>query len=128
MADTSKPLYCSAVAGHHVTRYGTRTLIGAEIDLQHPGNIRWDTNKIVVIPAAEYELHRLEYDRLLADGALKRRTAAEYKTAQAAVEKAFDDAAAKAKDEAEKAERKANEAAEKAAAEAEPDDDDQESE
>jgi hypothetical protein len=108
MAEKDGPLYVSAVEGHHVTRFGTSTLIGCAIDLSHPGNIRWDEQAVVAIPFAEYMAFKQEYDRLVADGALVKKSATEYeaflKARDEAIETAAKEAEAKAK--AEEAERK----------------------
>jgi hypothetical protein len=121
MGDSPQPLFVSSVEGHHVTRYGTGTLIGAEVDLQHPGNLRFDTAKVVMIPAAEYAAHKREYDHLLETGSLERRTPGEYRLYQERLTTALDAAAAKAKAEAKKsaeeADAKAKSAADKAAKE-----------
>jgi len=93
MAELQIALYVSSVEGHHVTRYGTGTLIGATVDLEHPGNLRWDTEKIVAIPEAEYLAFKREYDVLLEDDALKKRTAEEYAAYQAAIHAAIESAA-----------------------------------
>jgi hypothetical protein len=95
MAGPAIALFVSAVAGHHVTRFGSSTLIGAEVDLEHPGNIRWDEKKVVAIPEAEYQAYRVEYDRLIADGALVRRDAKDYEVYLSARDKALDEANAK---------------------------------
>lgn len=78
MAEQDGALYVSAVEGHHVTRYGTPTLIGCEIDLAHPGNIRWNEQAIVRIPELEYLTYKREYDRLVEDGALVKQSAEDY--------------------------------------------------
>jgi hypothetical protein len=75
MDDLAIALHVSSVEGHLVFRPATRVLIGAEVDLSAPGNIQWNTAKIVAIPAAEYAEHRSDYDRFLRDGALVRREA-----------------------------------------------------
>ena len=84
MAELAIALYVSAVEGHHVTRYGTGTAIGTAHDLDAPGNLRWDTEKIVAIPEAEYAAYRREYDGHLAAKELRKRTAEEYAAAQQA--------------------------------------------
>ncbi len=110
MGNLAIGLYASCVPGHHVTRYGTTTLIGAVVDLDHPGNLRFDPDAIVAIPENEYAVFRREYDRLLTDGALKKRSAEEYEAYQAsraaALDKAAEDAAAKEEDKAKSAESK----------------------
>ena len=55
-------IYVSCVAGHHVTRYGTHTLIGARPDPTAEGNLTFDEAMIVRIPAPEYAAYRREYD------------------------------------------------------------------
>jgi hypothetical protein len=92
MAEKDGALYVSAVEGHHVTRYGSTTLIGCEIDLGHPGNIRWNEEAIVAIPWGEYLTYKQEYDRLLADKALIEKSKEQYdaflKARDAAIEAA----------------------------------------
>lgn len=90
-------LYVSSKAGHHVTRYGTGTLIGAEIDLSHPGNIRWNEQSIVAIPEAEYLAYKAEYDAVIAVGALAKRSAGDYQAFLAARDAKIEADAAKTK-------------------------------
>jgi len=116
MAKLEIGLYVSAVAGHHVTRYGTTTLIGATVDLDHPGNLRFDPDFVAAIPLAEYLAYKREYDRLIADGALKKRTPEEFDAFIKARAAAIDKAAAEAKEKAEAEAKKVEE--EKAKAEA----------
>jgi len=78
MADLKIALYVSSVEGRHVQRYGSETMIGAVIDRSVDGLIKWDTDKVVAIPEPEYQTYRAEYDRLLKEGSLVRRTAAEF--------------------------------------------------
>lgn len=68
----------SSVQGRPVTRLGSTDLIGA---VRGPDRrIEYRTEDIVVIPAAELSTahRRAVYERLIADGHLKKRTTAEY--------------------------------------------------
>lgn len=87
-------LYVSCVGGHHVTRYGTQTLIGVRPDPSVEGNLAFDEAMVVRIPAGEYSTYRREYDDLIAQGALLKRTAEEYDEYQAERETAINAAAA----------------------------------
>jgi hypothetical protein len=78
MADLKIALYVSSVEGRHVQRYGSETMIGAVIDRSVEGLVRWDTEKVVAIPEAEYQAYRAEYERLIREGSLVRRTAADF--------------------------------------------------
>lgn len=68
-------LFVSSVEGALVTRYGSRTLIGAT---RTPTSIEWDTELITAIPTDEYERFRREYDRALRDGSLVERSAEDW--------------------------------------------------
>jgi hypothetical protein len=80
-------LYVSPVAGHTVRRFGAppNTYIGAK---RVGKQMEWDEWKIVPIPENEARKYRAEYEGAITDGALKRRTADEYKAQQEAREKA----------------------------------------
>ena len=78
-------LYVSAVRGHLVTRFGTdrrgiQSFIGAYRAPGNPTEIVWDEETIIPLGEAEVARYRREYERLIAGGALKKRTAAEYQT------------------------------------------------
>ena len=81
---SSGALYVSPVAGHLVERPGTGArgrapvYIGAARDPADPTIITWREHEIVAISPAEQMRHAREYRRLLADGALRRRTEAEH--------------------------------------------------
>jgi hypothetical protein len=90
--------YVSPVAGHHVERYGTRTVIGGRRQPAPPGTGELDPNAldpsvmfergagkleideaaIVALTREEWRLYSREYGRALKRGALKKRTAAEF--------------------------------------------------
>jgi hypothetical protein len=76
-------LYVTPVEGRTVRRFGAppNTYIGAK---RVGKQITWDTVRIVGIPSNEYSRFRAEYDGAIADGALKKHTAAEYETQQKA--------------------------------------------
>lgn len=85
-------LFVSCVEGKPVTRYGSRTFIGAE--REHGTNIiHWFPDRVVAIPSTEHARYRREYDRVLRDGDLKVRTEADW-LAQTASEDAAVQAAA----------------------------------
>ena len=87
-------LFVSSVEGHAVTRYGTTRyargipspglLIGAERDPREPTKITWFPNVIVHIPENEVASYSREYARAIREGALKKRTEAEYAQQQEA--------------------------------------------
>lgn len=77
-------LFVSSVEEHLVTRYGTRTFIGAERD---KNGIKWNTKAIVAIPHDEYRRYRREYDRALRDKSLTPRTEAEWNAQNRSEEK-----------------------------------------
>lgn len=103
-------LYVSSVEGCPVTRFGTRTLIGATRSAQSPSVVSFETEKVVAIPFAEYERFQREYDRALGNGSLKARKPAEWEQQQKtrrdaqAKQKADRDAAATRRKEAEQGE------------------------
>lgn len=74
-------LYVSPVKEFTVRRFGAppNTYIGAK---RVGKQMEWDEEKIVPIPENEYRRFRAEYEGAIADGALKRRTADEYKAQQ----------------------------------------------
>lgn len=74
-------LYVSPVEGRTVRRFGAPpgTYIGAK---RVGKQIEWNEERIVPIPDNEYRRFRAEYHGAIADGALKLRTADEYKAQQ----------------------------------------------
>lgn len=91
-------LYVSSVEGHLVTRFGTTQriggvpspglLIGAERDRTDPTKVVWDESKIVHIPEAEASAYAREYARAIREGALHKRTEAEFEAAAKAAQEA----------------------------------------
>lgn len=71
-------LFLSSVEGQPVTRYGTKTLIGAERDRVNPTVVHYDTRTIVAIPHAELTRYRREYTDAIRDGSLRQRTAKQW--------------------------------------------------
>lgn len=63
---------------------GPTPYIGAVIDPKVEGNIRYNTDEVVMVPGSEYRLFSKEYRRALADRALRLRTRAEWDQQQAA--------------------------------------------
>jgi len=133
-------LYVSSVEGHIVPRFGSaRNGLKAQAIGVYPvvtmranaqgekeptfDGMRWDTNEVVRVPRDAYIANLKDYDRALADRALKRRTKADFdaymKEILAEEKKALDAvvAAQKKADEAAKKEALEDEAADKAAAE-----------
>jgi Pyruvate/2-oxoacid:ferredoxin oxidoreductase gamma subunit len=91
-------LFVSCVEGQPATRYGTRTLIGAERRHDDPRVIDYDPDIIVAIPADELQRYRREYSDMLRDGALVQRSAEDWVAQEElALEQARERAAAKAK-------------------------------
>lgn len=83
----------SCVRGRPVTRFGTRTMIGAE---RAPDNeIHWFPDRVVALTKAEADRHKKEYGRLLAEGDLRLRTAEEWIAQQQTGEKAAAEKAAR---------------------------------
>jgi len=72
----------SCVQGRPVTRYGTRTFIGADRDLLPPHGMTYDTERVVAISQAEFSRYRREYNRAVNTGDLVKRTAAEWSAQQ----------------------------------------------
>lgn len=85
--------FVSSVEGHLCARYGSnpRVNIGAERVFPDPNKppsfydfdaprvtLKWDTAAISAITHREYAQFQREYDKAIATGALKERTAAEY--------------------------------------------------
>ncbi len=66
-------LFVSCVVGKPVTRWGSRTLIGASRSAATPTVVDYDPELVVAIPQSEYAQYTREYDRALANGSLKRR-------------------------------------------------------
>lgn len=69
-------LFVSSIEGSVVTRYGTRTFIGAE---RSAGGLSWQTDRVIAIPHDEYRKFRREYDRALRDKSLRVRTETEWR-------------------------------------------------
>lgn len=75
--------YYSAKEGVLVTRYGTRTYIGATVSVDKPGKpgsktVIKHTDQIVALSDAEIAKHAREYLRLERDGSLIARTKSEF--------------------------------------------------
>ena len=75
-------LFVSSVEGSPCTRFGTKTLIGAERDPDNAKKIRYRTKEIVAIPRAEADRYAREYARLISDEALVVHTADEWSEQQ----------------------------------------------
>lgn len=82
MSQPSFALYVSSVEGSLVTRYGTRTFIGAERRALEPTVIDWNPDQVVAIPHDEFRKYRREYLRALRDRSLVERTADEWQRQQ----------------------------------------------
>ena len=67
--------FVSSVPGKLVTRFGSRTYIGARIT---EGGPEWDPDDIVALTGDELATYRREYARALRDGALVERTRDEW--------------------------------------------------
>jgi hypothetical protein len=67
-------LFVSSVDGQPCHRFGGGVLIGAERDPAEPKKLRYNSAEVVRIPAAEARRFGREYERLISDGALTRRT------------------------------------------------------
>lgn len=94
-------LFVSCIEGKPVTRYGSRTFIGAE-RVHGTNEILWFPNRVVAIPRSEHDRYRKEYDRLLRDGDLKVRTEKDFlrqtRDEDAAVKRGSAEAAAPSKE------------------------------
>jgi hypothetical protein len=75
-------LFVSCVEGSLVTRYGTRTFIGAERATDDRRRVDYHPDQVVAIPVDEYRKFRREYLRALRDGSLVERTADEWQRQQ----------------------------------------------
>ena len=71
-------LFVSCVEGCLVTRYGTRTFIGAERRTDDPTVVDYHPEQVVAIPHDEHRKFRREYLRALREGSLVERTADEW--------------------------------------------------
>lgn len=71
-------LFVSCVEGRLVTRYGTRTFIGAERRTDDPRVVDFHPEHIVAIPHDEHRKYRREYLRALREGSLVERTVDEW--------------------------------------------------
>jgi hypothetical protein len=86
----SEDLYVSSVNGHAVARFGSGServpnlLIGASRDPLKPTEIAWNEDAVVRIPEAEATRYAREYGEAIEDGALKKRTKAEWDAQEAA--------------------------------------------
>lgn len=67
-------LFVSSVEGQPVTRYGTRTLIGAARSHEDPRVIHYTPDLVVALTHQEWAMYRREYQRALKDGSLRRRS------------------------------------------------------
>jgi hypothetical protein len=76
-------LFVSAVTGQPVTRFGTRTLVGAERRLNEPTIIDYDPSRVVAISQPEYARYRREYERAIRDGSLTRRSVEDWQAQNA---------------------------------------------
>lgn len=76
-------LYVSSVEGCPITRFGTRTLIGATRSAATPTVVQYDTDKIVAISSDEYRRYLREYERAIVNGTLKRRKPEDWDRQQA---------------------------------------------
>jgi hypothetical protein len=66
--------YFSSVRGHAVSRFGhPDLLIGAERDPKAEGGLRWETDRVIEIPEAEFTQHEREYRAALRAGGLVER-------------------------------------------------------
>lgn len=90
MSESAAPfaLFVSSVEGAPVTRFGTRTIIGATRSTLAPTVLVFDTEQIVAIPHDEYRRYRREYDRALDNGSLKRRAVADWEAQNRRLERA----------------------------------------
>lgn len=71
-------LFVSCVEGQPVTRYGTRTFIGAERRAAEPTVIDYDPTLVVAISHDEFRRYRKEYLRALSSGSLVTRDATDW--------------------------------------------------
>jgi hypothetical protein len=63
--------YLSSVPGHAVARFGhPDLLVGVERDATAEGGLRWELDRIVEIPEAEFQAFAREYLGALRDGSL----------------------------------------------------------
>lgn len=70
------PAYFSSVEGHLVSRYGAgRALIGAS---HTPTGVAWTPKLVVAISEGEWASYRREYEIAVREGALVRRTHADF--------------------------------------------------
>lgn len=79
MSQPSFALYVSCVEGAVVTRYGTRTFIGAERRALEPTVVDFHPDIVVAIPHDEFRKYRREYLRAMREGSLVERTADEWR-------------------------------------------------
>jgi hypothetical protein len=70
-------LFVSCIEGKPVTRFGSRTFIGAERE-GDSNVIHWFPDRVIAIPASEHDRFRKEYDRVLRDGDLRVRTKSDW--------------------------------------------------
>jgi hypothetical protein len=76
-------LFVSAVDGQPVTRFGTRTLVGASRRQNEPTIIDYDPSRVIAISRGEYARYRREYERAIRDGSLTRRTVEDWQAQNA---------------------------------------------
>jgi hypothetical protein len=77
---TTEFRYFSAVDGHAVPRYGTRSFIGAE---RGPEGFVFNTKAVVAIPVSDFARFAKEYMRALKSGALVERNEKDWKAYEA---------------------------------------------
>jgi hypothetical protein len=88
-------LYVTPVKGRTVPRFGAPA--GTYIGARRVGKqLEWDEERVVPIPENEYRRFRAEYDGAIADGALKKRSAADFEASQKALPARRKEAAEKA--------------------------------
>jgi hypothetical protein len=77
-------IYVTPVKGRTVPRFGAPA--GTYIGARRVGKqLEWDEERVVPIPENEYRRFRAEYSGAIADGALKKRTAADFEASQQAL-------------------------------------------
>lgn len=72
-------LFVSSVDGHPVTRFGTRTLVGAARRQLEPTVVDYTPELVVALPHAEASRYRREYERAIQAGSLRRRSADDWR-------------------------------------------------
>lgn len=79
MSQPAFALFVSCVEGSLVTRYGTRTFIGAERRALEPKVVDYHPEQVVAIPHDEFRKYRREYLRVMREGSLVERTELEWR-------------------------------------------------